>query len=373
MRTTRVAFCAALVSFSGGCLVETGAKCIDDSNCPSGQYCTAGACEPGNGGGDGGTAAVAGLVTFNGGVQKPAGNDAWVLAWDHPPAAPDGGLETAQITAPASTDGAFALASAAAGTAYYLAVQYDIDGDGDPGAPGDWLAQFLSPTTAGAPGSGSLGLDVQTSKCVVWSDYDPSGGGSNPYLRALAADIPDITNGNELSPNLLKSAVVNDPNNDPATALAPLSGTGNPSLDGKYGWTPSGAAPEAYDGTYQFVVVGTGYAHGLCEVRHHPLTEAPSKLAVPTWQSASTNTVTWKSAPGTEQDTVTFSVINQGGSPPETTTWTAAAAVSPLSVPGYACPSTSLCRFRVDSIHFDAQPRSTSIASATAGVIFNAQ
>ena len=383
MRALRLAGGMALLAVgAAGCLVETGAKCADDTNCPPGQVCAAGACEPGSGSGaaDGGgtdagaAAPIAGLVTFNGGVAKPAGNDAWVLAWDHQPSDLDGGLEAAQISSATSADGTFALGAANRGTAYYLAVQYDLDGDGDPGVPGDWYGLFFSPVTAGAAGSSTTALDVQTSKCVVWSDYEASGGTAayDTYLFALVADIRDITNGGELPAAQLQAAKVTDPNNGPPTFLSPLTGTGDSTLDGKYGWIPASGAvpPEAYDGTYQFAVTGTGYAHGSCQVRHHPLTQGPSNLVVPgTWQAVQ-NTVTWSSAPGTEQDTVTFYVINQSGTPPETETWTASPVTSPLSVPGYACPSPALCRFVVSSIHFDEQVRSVSIASASANVVF---
>lgn len=75
----------SIPAVGSACVNEVGAKCLDDSNCPSGQYCSASACavgNPGAGASDAGVdagplAPLAGNVTLNGGAPLPIQPGSW--------------------------------------------------------------------------------------------------------------------------------------------------------------------------------------------------------------------------------------------------------------------------------------------------------
>ena len=233
------------------CLSEVGAKCNDDSNCPSGQYCAAGACaagSPGDAGSldagldDGGVdagppAPLAGTVTLNGGFPEPSTNTAWVFAWDHPPqiTANDAGtsIENPQLVTQTLDGGGYAFWDAGLGTSYYLAVEYNLNGDGQIYQSGDSYDLFVSSHQAGAPGSDAVTLDTQTSGCIAWSLFD--GDNDMTSIVALIADIPSVITSDELPSSSVTSAEATDPNSQ-NYGLTQVNGTGISQLDGKYAY-----------------------------------------------------------------------------------------------------------------------------------------
>jgi hypothetical protein len=368
------------VALCGACLSEVGAKCNDDSNCPSGQYCAAGSCAVGSRGDagssdagiDGGidagpSAPLSGTVTLNGGLPEPATNTAWVFAWDHPPLVSDddGGtsLENPQLVTQTLDGGGYAFWDAGLGTSYYLAVEYNLNGDGVIYQAGDSYDLFVTAHQAGVPGSNSVTLDTQTSGCIVWSLFD--GDDSMTSIVALIADIPSVITSDELPSSSVTSAEATDPNSQ-NYGLTQVTGTGISQLDGKYAYDPSiGTAPTAPPGTYSFAIDAMGYPHGTCAVEHQPLTTAPviTSVASP-WVSTSANSVSWSSAPGTEFDTLERDTVNSDGSEgPQQ--YQKSNVTSPASIPAGKCPVTSRCRVIVISTHTETQGlRAGSIAAA---------
>jgi hypothetical protein len=363
------------------CLNEVGAKCSDDSNCPTGQFCSSGSCADGagsdagqsDGGSDAGPQApIAGTVTLNGGFPEPATNTAWVLAWDHLPAgSDDAGIEDPQLIAQTGDGGAYAIFDAGVGTSYYLAVDYSIDTTGilDDGA--NRFDLFASPQVAGAPGCDAVTLDAQTSACIAWSLFD--GDTDTTSIVALIADIPDVTNGDELATNDVQSATATDPNGN-NYELNQISGTGIPSeLNGKYAYYPLGTAPPAEGGNYHFVIKAQGYPKGICDVQHQPLTQAPVIADPPNpWVATVANEVSWTSAPGTEGDSIEIDAVESNGTEgPELYEST---ATSPWTVPAGSCPVANKCRLIITSFHSATEGlRALSIASASSSDIIIGQ
>ena len=362
------------------CSPNLAGLCGTNADCPGGQQCSAGRCAGGtDGGADGGPAGdggqdagpvapLGGVVTLNGGFAQPAANLSWVYAWDHVPTS----SEAPQLTAKTHGPGDFGFSGADAGASYSLVVQYDIDGDRDPTAgASDRFDGFLQPALAGSAAGEALTLDVQTSACVVWSEFDADVGAT--WLLALVADIPSVFDGTELGSSDVTQAEAEDPN-AANYGLTKLSGTNDPRLEGKFVWTPSslGSAPTPPDGSYRFTIHGTGYPAGHCRVDHHPLTAGPSGLAVSIpWVATTTNVVTWTSAPGTEGDDLTLTLVNSDGSD-GAIQFEDSSALSPESLPKGKCPALTKCRVRVTSTHSATSGfQGESIASASASQVFN--
>ncbi len=337
---------------------ETGALCQDSTVCPSGQSCQSGQCEPSGGaiGMDGGAGSDAGTglygtVALNGGAIPS--NLAWVYEWDHYPNVSDGGIEAPQATVIAGDGGTFSFEGVDAGGSYYLAAQYDLDGDGNPAQPGDRFG--IDPHPA-SPGPSPITVDVNTAVCSAWSDFDVDV--PETLLLALIAEVPDITGAGELAN---ATVIATDPSGT-TLALNQRSGSGNPYLDGRYAWTSSGTSAVA--GNYRFAVRGKGYPNGSCVVDNEPLTQGPNSLSVPSPLAASSDqTITWVSAPGTEEDDIE---VLDASSSPETLQLYQQSVTSPYTLKANSCPTLGKCRIRIFSIHFASTfPAGVGIESAS--------
>jgi hypothetical protein len=106
-------------------------------------------------------------------------------------------------------------------------------------------------------------------------------------------------------------------------SLTYKTGNGVPTL-GQYSWTPDGggfvSSIPALSGLYHFGVTvpqGDGYPSAACAVNHHPLGATPSSLtflpAIMTVPPPPPQTVSWTSAPGTNEDDIYMQVQGQLG------------------------------------------------------------
>ncbi|MHB1846046.1 MAG: hypothetical protein ACYCWW_14565 [Deltaproteobacteria bacterium] len=379
LRNALIAAAAAALGLAGCPPNETGALCQVSSTCPPGQSCQGGVCELGDAGsggldgGDGGTSGggadagaprLAGQVVLNGGAVPP--NSSWVYAWDHVPAIVDGGLEAAQLTAQSGADGSFVFPGVDAGS-YYLAVQYDLDGDGDPNGSND---RFRIDPNPQQPSLSPIVEDVQTTLCTTWSDFDTDV--PRTLLLALIADVQDVSGKGELPSNQVKSVTASDPN-QAGFGLTQVVNSQDPYIDGKYAWIPATGPVDAVAGRYRFDVSADGYPRGTCASDNQPLTDGPSGLSVPAiWRPTSGNSVSWTSAPGTEQDDLEAWTIDGSGN--ETQSGYFSNVTSPYTVPAGTCAQLSKCRIRVRSFHFDDQlPQAAAIESASTSTIFTTQ
>jgi hypothetical protein len=268
----------------------TGAACQTDCNCPSAQRCARnpdggnGSCVTGANycGKDAGPA-LFGVLTLNGGIPKPANNAASVYAWDHAPLIfGDGGLETPLLSTPTNSDGTWELPDGTAGTTYYLVGTYAINS-------GKTSWSLPAPQIAN---NRPLDVDVPTYGCLVWSELPMASAMPMPNLAGLVADVPNITDGTELSNATVK---VSDGTNHLTLSLTTQAIP--PFIPiGLYGWNPSASsAPKAVVGAYTFTITGEGYDAGTkCSVNTTSLESVPAALTVPaTWFTNEAQTVTF--------------------------------------------------------------------------------
>jgi hypothetical protein len=271
------------VALGFGCAPSlTGALCATDCNCPQQQRCVFdgghGTCAdgPNNCGGDAGPA-LFGTFTLNGGMAKPSGNQARVFAWDHNPAL-DGGPA---VQATVNTDGTWQVYPSDLGQTYWLQGSYELNQGRV--VNGGVISQM-------AMGQ-AIAIDVPTYQCIVWSELsEPS---AAPYLAGLVADVPNITDGTELS----TASITATDGVRPVPFMFTLSPHPEDPFDsGKWAWGPLLAGDtHAVQGTYAFTIDAEGYDAGTkCTVNNTSLQQVPSELNVPAmWNTTAQQTVTF--------------------------------------------------------------------------------
>jgi hypothetical protein len=307
--------CAALrpillLALLAGCSPTlSGAACLTDCNCPSAQRCLRnpdggnGVCDDGANycGKDAGPA-LFGTLTLNGGVQKPSGNAASVVAWDHNPTVfPDGGFETPLFTTNVNDDGTWELEQGASGATYYLTGIYALNAG---------RASWSLPEPETANGF-SIDVDVPTYVCLVWSEFGPTSAMPLPFLAGLVADVPDITDGTELSTATVKAS---DGTRPFTLKLTPHPE--DPFASGKWAWGPlvPGDTP-AVSGTYTFSISATGYDSATkCSVNSTLLNTVPTASMVPNpWDTTNDQTIVF-TPPREAQATFIF-IVDMSGNP----------------------------------------------------------
>ena len=268
---------ALALAFAAGCApTVTGAACLTDCNCPSALRCDknpdggAGRCIDGANycGKDAGPALL-GTLTLNGGIPKPAGNAAMVLAWDHQPAIfDDGGFESPLIETTVDNDGTWGIEEATPGATYWLVGQYVMNP----------LRQSFS-VPAQAPADGTIAtVDVPTLTCNISSLRTAPGATATILWAGAQSDVPDVTTGLELGDAGVK-VVVNGSDIDLKLTTVQLL---VPYVTAqRYSYVPPVDSPMALAENYGFKVKANGYSSStLCQVTTHPLEHVPSLTSV---------------------------------------------------------------------------------------------
>jgi hypothetical protein len=357
----------ALASAAACAPTLTGAACLGDCNCPSGQRC---ARNPDGGNGlcvvganycnkDAGPA-LFGTLTLNGGVQKPPGNPASVLAWDHNPGPlPDGGFEPPLFYVPVNTDGTWEIDPGVSGTTYYLSGVYLLNA-------GRGVESLPAPHTASGL---AADVDVPTYSCLTWSVLASAGG--TPFLAGLVADVPDITDGTEISGASVKAS---DGMRDFTLLFTPHPD--DPFASGKFAWAPTiPGDTKAIAGTYTFTISATGYGNNTkCSVNNTLLGNVPTAPVVPNpWITIQPQTVTFY--PPREAQATYFIVLDAVGNQQNlaqmnfvyhATTGAQVSVVFPAGTLGNVCPATGQqCTFNLLSLR-TTLTGNTGICEATA-------
>jgi hypothetical protein len=337
----------------------TGAACTNDCYCPSAQRCAKNP-DGGNGlcvdganycGKDAGPALL-GTLTLNGGIPKPMGNAAMVLAWDHEPAVfDDGGFETPLLETTCNDDGTWGIEDATAGATYWLVGQYVMS------ALKQSFGVAAQATATGTP----VPIDVPTISCTITSLRTAPGTGAMIYWAGAQADVPDITTGLELGDAGVKVLVNN-------TEIELTLGTVQLLIPyvmvQRYLYAPPANSLPELAASYAFKVDAKGYSSAtMCPVTTHPLEHVPSLTTVINpWPLDAGVTV--GVAPPPESNISVFSIddsamnalsLPMGTNPKIYATGTTSLQLSfPLgsTVTASSCPTPAECIFNVVSARF---------------------
>jgi hypothetical protein len=354
----------------------TGAACLTDCNCPTAQRCAKNP-DGGNGlcidganycGKDAGPALL-GTLTLNGGIPKPTGNAAMVLAWDHQPAIfDDGGFESPLLQTTVNDDGTWGIEDATAGNTYWLVGQYVMSA----------LKQSFG-VAAQAMASGlPVNVDVPTITCTITSLRTAPGAAATVYWAGAQADVPDIHTGEELGDAGVKVVVNNSPI---PMALGTVQLLFPYVTVQRYLYAPPSNTDVAE--SYSFKVNASGYSSAaMCPVTTHPLEHVPSlTTAISPWPLDAGVTV--DVAPPTESNVSVFGIddsamnalsLPMGINPKIYPTGTTSLQLSfPLgsTVTASSCPTPAQCTFNVVSARFTREGPGFSEDTSLSTTIFS--
>ena len=395
----RFALVCASAALAGCPPSLSGEPCQTDCNCPSGQTCApgdggstcqsgenicpfdAGTLQPGDGGSDAGEGeGLFGKVTLNGGLTKPASNDAWVLAFaGRLPG--DGGPD---FTVATDSAGNFSFPLAHSGINYYLVAEYDIVGDGREEFPSS--AHRYSSAGPLMLSTSAAEIDVVTYDCatlVVTAAID-----AGPQLVEARADVRDVQTGAELQSGAtvtVSSAMLG------TQTLQFQQETMDTFSSNLWAYFPSSLARPAPEASYQFSVTAPFYNGAICTVARTPPPGFPSALAITTrlesganvWSTqATTDTVSWKRVSGSVLDVVTLfddtqtvGTANKNLAQVSVSDGGDALDFPGSTVPMAACPlvGTSDCDLNVTSLFDTVSGNARSVEVTGANLLFRSE